>query len=192
MEFYRIAANEGDTYGMERLGHLLIRKNKDDAEAYDWYKKAADLGRASAFGSIASCYEFGNGGVEKNVETALEWYKKGAEKGDSYSTVELYTLYMRQEQYKLAYEYAKLLYEQDNKQGYRYIYCLYTGTGTEKNVKLAFELANKLPDGDDKFRLLALFYEEGIGTTINYEQAAKYYKAMNSEWGNKKAKQLGY
>ncbi|MDR1056586.1 MAG: hypothetical protein LBL90_12375 [Prevotellaceae bacterium] len=43
--------------------------------AFQWYKKAAEQGYASAQNSLANCYYYGEG-VAKNIETALVWYKK--------------------------------------------------------------------------------------------------------------------
>lgn len=53
----------------------------DKPKAYEWYKRAAEAGEASAMASIGYMH-FRGIGCEENLLLAVEWYKKGAEKGD--------------------------------------------------------------------------------------------------------------
>ena len=67
---------------------------KSDAEAYRWYRRAADQGYAWAKrklrGSVEKLrelgikYEFGHG-VEKNILKARFFYELAASQGDTYS-----------------------------------------------------------------------------------------------------------
>ena len=53
---------------------------KDDEEAVDWYRKAAQNGHAEAMYELAECYYLGMG-VEEDEEEAVKWYRKAARKG---------------------------------------------------------------------------------------------------------------
>lgn len=191
-DYYRIAARNGDIYSMERLGERLSFSEKDNTEGYEWYKKAADLGSVKGTYGVGCCFLYGNGGMTQNEEKAMEWFRKGSKMGDANSTDQLYCYYSNSGQYKQAFEYAKLLYEQDKSGANRLIDCLYQGKGTEKDYNRAFILAKELAEKHGKYHQLAEFYEKGIGTPKNIQEAAKCYKALNSDWGNEQAKRLGY
>ena len=55
---------------------------QDYAAAMEWYKKAADLGNASAMVSIGNMYWNGFG-VKQDYAAALEWVEKAAALGDA-------------------------------------------------------------------------------------------------------------
>lgn len=81
---YRKAAGQGGLIAMVKLGDLYAGKDpgitRDDTEAFNWYKKAADLGWRTAMYFTAACYENGRG-VKADLAQALSWYKASAEKG---------------------------------------------------------------------------------------------------------------
>lgn len=52
----------------------------DNAEAAQWYRKAADKGNPAAQYRLGRLYERGLG-VEQNREEAIKWYKKSAKQG---------------------------------------------------------------------------------------------------------------
>jgi TPR repeat protein len=53
---------------------------QDDAEAVSWYRKAAELGNASAQFNLGVMYHFGQGVPQDGAE-AVSWYRKAAEQG---------------------------------------------------------------------------------------------------------------
>jgi TPR repeat protein len=55
---------------------------KDDAEAFRWYQRAADLGNCTAATALAECYLHGTG-VRKNKNEAIKWFIVGAEGGSA-------------------------------------------------------------------------------------------------------------
>ena len=55
-------------------------ESKDYAEAYKWFKKAADQGNAKGQNGLGLLYEDGNG-VTKDINEAVKWYRKSAEQG---------------------------------------------------------------------------------------------------------------
>jgi len=56
----------------------LVRGN--EAEAVEWYRKAAEQGNANAQLNMGLCYETGRG-VQQDYAKAAEWYRKAADQG---------------------------------------------------------------------------------------------------------------
>ena len=53
---------------------------KDDAQAYEWYRKSAEAGDAVGMGFLGLCYEHGTG-VEKDEAQAQYWKQRAIEAG---------------------------------------------------------------------------------------------------------------
>ncbi|MNN48186.1 putative beta-lactamase HcpC precursor [compost metagenome] len=63
----------------------------DEARAFAWYRRAAELGHAKSMNLLGRYYEEGRV-VAADAQTALAWYRRSAEAGDfrgqfSYATV---------------------------------------------------------------------------------------------------------
>jgi hypothetical protein len=56
---------------------------KDDAQAVNWYRKAADAGHAHGMTKLAEMYENGRGGLPEDDAEAANWYRKAANTGDT-------------------------------------------------------------------------------------------------------------
>jgi len=54
---------------------------KDDAQAVEWYRKAAEQGEARAQTDLGVMYRDGRG-VPPNQPVALQWFRKAAQQGD--------------------------------------------------------------------------------------------------------------
>ena len=54
---------------------------KDEVEAVNWYRKAAEQGHAQAQANLGWMFQYGLG-VSKNRAEAINWYRKAAEQGD--------------------------------------------------------------------------------------------------------------
>ena len=65
----------------------------DGRQAFHWFLKAADQGRAGALYSLGSLFEEGNG-VPRNLDLAINCYRQAAEKGDVQALMHLSELYM--------------------------------------------------------------------------------------------------
>ncbi|MBQ9329317.1 MAG: sel1 repeat family protein [Solobacterium sp.] len=73
------------------VGELYYRGigiEKDFEQAFRYYRKAADMGNASALRRLASCYEQGLG-TTPDMEAALLCYEDASEKGDALATLRL-------------------------------------------------------------------------------------------------------
>ncbi|MBQ7249238.1 MAG: sel1 repeat family protein, partial [Deltaproteobacteria bacterium] len=53
---------------------------KDESQAVEWYRKAAEQGMAVAQYNLGLMYDHGRG-VPKDEGQAMEWYRKAAEQG---------------------------------------------------------------------------------------------------------------
>jgi TPR repeat protein len=53
----------------------------DKAEAFKWYKRAADQNDAAAEYAVASYYEYGLPPKQRDYDAAADWYRKAAAHG---------------------------------------------------------------------------------------------------------------
>ncbi len=94
LKYYLQAAEGGLSPAMVAVGNIYLEGEavaKDDAEALDWFKKAAALGNPVAMNNIGYIYE-----QRDDNELAVKWYTKAAKNGD--------TVALR----NLAFTYAKI------------------------------------------------------------------------------------
>ncbi|MEJ2501086.1 MAG: DUF1566 domain-containing protein, partial [Campylobacterales bacterium] len=65
------------------LGYLYAKGfgiAKNDKQAAQWYRKAAEAGRKVAAYNLGNCYKKGRG-IPKDIKKAIYWYQRSAEKG---------------------------------------------------------------------------------------------------------------
>lgn len=62
-----------------RDGHLVPQ---DHEQAFQWFRKAAELGEATGMFCLTQCYEYG-WGVPTNAAEAARWKTNAAELGES-------------------------------------------------------------------------------------------------------------
>ncbi len=157
--------------------------NKDDDKAYDNYKKAYKL--RDAEGAFLYAFKFIEGrGIEKDILKGIEIWKDAAEYGSADAANNLYCYY-----YGIAYESSlkdldlsrKYLIKAANLNsseactniGKHY----YFGSDLfQKNEVQSFIYYKKAADmGDiDACRVVASFYEKGIGTSKDPQKAKEY------------------
>ena len=58
---------------------------KDDAQAVNWFRKAAEAGDAFGMSWLGVMYEQGRGGLPKDHAQAANWFRKAANLGDTYA-----------------------------------------------------------------------------------------------------------
>uniref|UniRef100_A0A2K6UF34 Protein sel-1 homolog 3 n=1 Tax=Saimiri boliviensis boliviensis TaxID=39432 RepID=A0A2K6UF34_SAIBB len=92
---------------------MLKVQTKEDGDVFMWLKHEASRGNAAAQQRLAQMLFWGQQGVAKNPEAAIEWYAKGA---------------LETEDPALIYDYAIVLFK---------------GQGVKKNRRLALELMKK-------------------------------------------------
>jgi len=82
--WYLKAAEQGDPYAPRVLGFKYQQGDgvpRDYDKALFWYKKGAELGDLLAINKLVIMYEFGVGGVLKNIDEALFWTKLAVNHG---------------------------------------------------------------------------------------------------------------
>ena len=76
------SANQGDPNSMVILGVMASNGDgtvaKDQAKAFEWYQRAAELGDRRGMFYLANAYLNGDG-TEKNESEAFRWYRKAAD-----------------------------------------------------------------------------------------------------------------
>jgi tetratricopeptide (TPR) repeat protein len=91
-DLFRQCAELGDVAAMLNVGYFLdegLGVKADKSQAMTWYRKAYDLGDASAANNIAILHR------EKGELTAAwEWFEKAAELGDGDAHVELAKIHL--------------------------------------------------------------------------------------------------
>jgi TPR repeat protein len=91
-------AEAGDGVAMRRLGvryeHGLKGLAKDDAKAFEWYKKSHEAGDATGTAGLATCYLAGKG-VPKCQSRANTLMSQGAERGSKNACCNLGLVYAK-------------------------------------------------------------------------------------------------
>jgi TPR repeat protein len=119
---------------------------RDARLAAYWYRKAAELGSASAQDTLASLYEDGKG-VPRDYQQAAAWYRKAAEQGNANSQSNLANMYVNGEGFVQDYAQAAYWYRK------------------------AAEKGNENAEAQ-----LGQLYDMGRGIPQNYEQAVYWYR----------------
>ena len=97
VEWYRIAAEQGDAVAQCNLGYMYQfgqGVTQDYAEAVRWYRKAAEQGYARAQRQLGLMYENGQG-VTQDYAEAVRWYRNAADQGDAVAQSFLGDMYER-------------------------------------------------------------------------------------------------
>lgn len=95
LEWYRLAANTGDSDAMGALSmayHLGYPEKRDDEQAFLWASRAADSGDGSAMYQTAYFYENGFG-INRDINAAMLLYIEAAEQNVRSAAVRLYEIY---------------------------------------------------------------------------------------------------
>lgn len=130
------AANEGSNLAMLRLGHIYSNDG-NATRAIDWYKKAAEHGKAYANTCIGVIYRNGNG-IKQNYAKAYDYFKKAANDGEKDAQNYLGLMFLQGEHVKENDEKAVAYFQQAAEQElpvaqYNLGSCYYNGWGTSKD-----------------------------------------------------------
>ena len=107
-------AQQGHALAQYNLGLLYSNGQgvpKDDAQARQWYEKAAIQGHAGAQVNLGSLFDYGRGGPQ-DFKMAVRWYRRSADQGNDLAQRRLGLLYERgdgvQQDYVEAYMWYTL------------------------------------------------------------------------------------
>lgn len=79
------AAAEKNPFAMRKLGHIYREGKHEDKnyeEAWQWYRKAAELGDTPAMLMLSAMYASGEG-VARDNRASVEWLRRAAAAGDA-------------------------------------------------------------------------------------------------------------
>ncbi|KAG9291384.1 hypothetical protein G9A89_003488 [Geosiphon pyriformis] len=183
---FQVALSQGHrleyTISLGFLYRWGIGTEKNDVEAFSWYKVAADAGLSLGISEIGYCYQ-NSLGVEQSDEKALECYMKSAEMGNAFAQCSLATCYSLGVATAVDYEKALIWYTRSAVAGnsiaqHDLAYSYYCGLGTRKDYRTAFywylESAMKgLAAGCYKVGTLL---KKGHGTNIDLHEALWWFR----------------
>jgi len=184
-----IAAQKGDASSQISLGWMYENGKvvaKDNVEAVNWYRKAADQGAPVGQKNLGLMYENGRG-VEKDLGEAVNWYRKAADQGDSDGQVALGNMYEYGQGVDKNISKALSLYrqsaEKDNSFGQYNLGTMFEyGAGVEKDLGEALKWYSKAADQGNEYakkRLAELRAAQKTSTTIPVQ--------FQGEWNDKPA-----
>ncbi len=154
--------------------------DKNEAEAFNWYKKAVDNDNKDAYFGLAECYYYAIG-TRKDDVLAAKYYKLPADLGDKEALYKLANVYFYgqggAQDYAQAYKIYKNNFADDPDAIYNMGFMCYNGFGVDEDKKMAFDLFKLAAQkGNSKaYNDLANMYFLGEEVEKSYPQAFKYY-----------------
>lgn len=95
----RARVEAGDTHALVELGNRYFfgdAVDRDIAQAFRLYLRAAEAGNDAGMVNVASCYRRGEG-VAKNPDEAVKWYERATQTDHTFAPYELGEMYERGE-----------------------------------------------------------------------------------------------
>lgn len=180
------SAEEGDAESQNRLAYRYYDGNgveKDYAEAFKWWLKAAGQNHLIAQYNVALSYEKGEG-IEQDYTKAIDLYKKAADKGlaAAQHALGLLFIYGRgvEKNAELAESWLKKAADQN------YVHSLYYLGGCyydKEKYQEALEVWTRSADQgvpEAKYQL-GLMYEKGLGTEKDLVKAYGWYLSASKD-----------
>jgi len=159
---------------------------KDEATAFEWYRKAADKGHAAAMNMIGRYYHEGWGGLEEDKSAALKWFRKAADKGNAAALYNIAGYYKDgsgglKADRATALEWYRKAADKGHAAAMNMIGRYYAeGWGwLEKNKAAALEWFQRAADkgNADAMNMIGRYYDEGWGGLKKDEATAlKWYR----------------
>lgn len=166
----------GDAYYYGECGEDGEEVEKNEKQAVEWYRKAAEQGHAKAQAALASMYQYGNG-VRTSPKQAFHWFKMSAEQGYDLAQSSLADLYRDGEGVVQDSEQAIIWYRKAADQGGKECQRKFVDALLDDKPQEAvdwYRLAAESGDAEAQFKLAELF-EDGNGVPKNDEEAFHWY-----------------
>ncbi len=184
--------------GLVAMGIEVVVRSQ--SEAFKWYYRAFKKGNLEAITRVA---DFLSEGVhcEQNIELAIKLYQKGIDNGYSYAANNLATVYRDMNDFKSAFEFYKVAQSLSKSGSLSLALCHYFGIGTEKNVKMSFEIFHNISKDKSEFRncqydideanyFLGRIYLEGEIIEKSVINARAFLKLANTDNDHRSAQEL--
>ncbi len=159
--------------------------------ALHYYKKALDMGCATAYSYLGQELEYGSDKLEIDKKAALECYQKGAMANDRRSIKKLIRFYLWDADNKdieKAKEWAQKAIDLGYDAGYTYMgdvyYSIYIGDSSDEHAEqeaIKWYKDAVLRDANDAYAALAMFYWQNGNSEEAYKWAKRGQIAQNSE-----------
>ncbi|WP_295675755.1 tetratricopeptide repeat protein [uncultured Mucilaginibacter sp.] len=185
-------------YGLTTGDIEIVGQNKP--KAFEWYYKAYKNGNADA---IVLTADFLSEGIycDQNIELAIELYKTAIESGSGIAANNLAVLFRDKMEYKKAFELYKVAQNLDNSNSLKLALCYYFGMGTEKSVKNAFEILQRISKDTSNLRncqyeideanyFLGQIYLDGEVVERSIHKASYYLKLADLDSDHRSAQEL--
>jgi len=217
IKWYQKAVDAGDSKAEEYLNNvtkeLEDRKNvdifvqqadkyyevEDYKNAFNFYKKAAEIGDSSSMHTVGWLYAHGYG-VEQNYQEAMNWYLKAAELGNEISMNNIGYMYQNGEgvkqDHKIALEWYEKAAELGNAIALKNIGYLYDQKDSYHNYNLAMKYflraVENLDSDDDLMNTIGYNYDYGLGVKQDYVEAMKWYRKAAALGNGASMNNIGY
>ncbi|MCM0080509.1 SEL1-like repeat protein [Geomonas sp. Red32] len=210
IELLAASATRGNADGQFYLGainYLGLAGPRNVAEAFRWFKQAADQGNPGGQCGLALLYESGEGGVVRDPSEAIRLYRLAGEQQPArelkpyaqiirYSVLRYYTLTAERgrvssqlylgsflllcQRYEDAYRYLHLAADQGDGRAQRLLGLMFLkGSGMERNPREAAAWFQLSARQNDPLaqRNLAVLYRTGVGVARSPQDAFRWYLA---------------
>lgn len=201
-------ATSGDTDMMNEVAFwyrngLTIERSeiieKDDELAFQWTRKAYDLGNLSATEEYAHYLtDRENGVCEPDIEFGIELYKRCFEKGSKSAAYSLGLEYRNKRIFAKSFEYfSKSQGSTEFYQELTLALCYYYGVGVNKDKKKALDLLllinqefNSQYEIDEANYLIGMIYLDGEVVEQDLETARYYLELADRDNDHRSAEEL--
>lgn len=201
-EWYRKAGQQGHPDGQYKVFvclNLGLGVKADRFEAREWLIKAAAQNHPRAQHSLGILHEFGEAGIQRDVDAAVRYYRRGVELGDPDSFRALATCYHNGTGVPKDMVRAVELYRQAADKGHQVAQVILAtlhleGVSLPRDPERAFQLARAAAEGGltrGQFMVGTLYYG-GIGVPKDLEQAVVWYRKAAESGDHKAMYNLGY
>lgn len=184
-EFVMASAKAGNTYAASLLGDCYSKgwgTQKDDSEAFYWYKQAAEKGDPVGMIALANCY-FNGTGTSADPKEAFAWNMRAAETGSADAMLNVALDYEGGYGTDKDPETAFSWYMKSADEGYdlamyNLARCYRDGIGTQADPEKAFAWISKLAQTGNAVGMynLGIMYQYGYGTKEDPEKAYSWYR----------------
>ena len=180
--FHKISDDKEAAYMIGEIYRYGKGVPQNENEAFQWIKKAAELGFAVAQNKLGDMLYIGSGAPKDYVE-ATKWYRKAAEQGDAVAQNNLGDMYYIGQGIKEDYAEAYRWYRKAAEQGFAPAqinlgYMYYRGENVSQDYAEAIRWYRKAADQGvaNAQNQLGFFYYKGLGVTKDYDEAIRWFR----------------
>ena len=156
IKLFKKASSKGDIASIYSLGLYYQFIEKDNEQAFKYYKKAAEKGFGKAMAKLAWCYYYNQGVLDRNhCKLSLEWGRKAAEANNSEGMYFLSVYYSNNDCKETDYNKAQEWFNKavENRNAKACYIAIYQTDNIEKRKQLCMTCFDALQRGDTDYSL---------------------------------------